>query len=231
MISSTDEKETENKSNGEEFYCCESCGCYGLVSEFLSSQFCSHSCSAAFASKKAAQIKREQDMLQYKLKKRKKKRLNSLKIEESPKEKQPKLDLNEPELIDLNDTEEYLEENIETEISPQLNSTVLEAEKSPVISDADDESQPIEILYNDSKKIPWQTGKNGFSWNKYLDFCKGKAAPTKLFKDPFPYMKNLFKVGMKMEGIDPEHPSYFCVLTVCDIRGMWKELIFIYLFI
>jgi hypothetical protein len=24
---------------------------------------------------------------------------------------------------------------------------------------------------------------------------------------------------MKMEGIDPEHPSYYCVLTVADVQG------------
>lgn len=68
-------------------------------------------------------------------------------------------------------------------------------------------------------QLPWQTGKSGFSWSKYLEHCKAKAAPTKLFKDPFPYSKNGFKVGMKMEGIDPEHPSYYCVLTVADVQG------------
>ena len=52
-----------------------------------------------------------------------------------------------------------------------------------------------------------------------MEHCKAKAAPTKLFKDPFPYSKNGFKVGMKMEGIDPEHPSYYCVLTVADVHG------------
>ncbi|PNF43858.1 hypothetical protein B7P43_G04227 [Cryptotermes secundus] len=68
-------------------------------------------------------------------------------------------------------------------------------------------------------RLPWQTGKSGFSWAKYLEHCKARAAPIKLFKDPFPYSKNGFKVGMKMEGIDPEHPSYYCVLTVADVQG------------
>nr|CAD7412020.1 unnamed protein product [Timema poppensis] len=69
-------------------------------------------------------------------------------------------------------------------------------------------------------KMPWQVGKSGFSWCKYLDHCKAKGAPVKLFKDPFPYLKNGFKVGMKMEGIDPDHPSFFCVLSVADVQDV-----------
>ncbi|XP_076291349.1 lethal (3) malignant brain tumor isoform X2 [Lasioglossum baleicum] len=64
-----------------------------------------------------------------------------------------------------------------------------------------------------------KTGKLGFSWSKYLEHCKAKAAPVKLFKDPFPYSKNHFKVGMRLEGIDPEHPSRYCVLTVAEVVG------------
>ena len=65
----------------------------------------------------------------------------------------------------------------------------------------------------------WQKGKSGFSWNKYLEHTKSKAAPAKLFKDAFPYSKNNFKIGMKLEGIDPNHPSRYCVLTVVEIIG------------
>ncbi|KAG5326812.1 LMBL3 protein, partial [Acromyrmex heyeri] len=68
-------------------------------------------------------------------------------------------------------------------------------------------------------EFPWQRGKSGFSWPKYLDHCKAKAAPVKLFKDPFPYSKNHFRVGMKLEGIDPEHPSRYCVLTIAEVVG------------
>lgn len=31
---------------------------------------------------------------------------------------------------------------------------------------------------------------------------------------------------MKLEGIDPKHPSLFCVLTVCEIRGFRIRLHF-----
>lgn len=33
----------------------------------------------------------------------------------------------------------------------------------------------------------------------------------------FPYNKNTFKVGMKLEGVDPEHQSMYCVLTVAEV--------------
>ncbi|KAJ7407897.1 Lethal(3)malignant brain tumor-like protein 3 [Willisornis vidua] len=35
----------------------------------------------------------------------------------------------------------------------------------------------------------------------------------------FPYNKNGFKVGMKLEGVDPEHQSIYCVLTVAEVCG------------
>lgn len=52
-------------------------------------------------------------------------------------------------------------------------------------------------------------------------YCnKAKAAPERLFKDPFPYGKSGFKVGMKLEGIDPEHQAIISVLTVGQVKGM-----------
>jgi hypothetical protein len=51
-------------------------------------------------------------------------------------------------------------------------------------------------------------------------YCSGtKAAPSKLFKCPFPAEENPFSVGMKLEAIDPEHPALICVVTVAEIQG------------
>lgn len=36
----------------------------------------------------------------------------------------------------------------------------------------------------------------------------------------FPQGRNGFKVGMKLEGLDPEHPSRFCVLTVAEVVAL-----------
>lgn len=85
---------------------------------------------------------------------------------------------------------------------------------------SDDDNNSNDMLQdNKVHNYPWQSGKKGFSWSKYLDHVKGKAAPVKLFKDPFPYVKNGFRHGMKLEGIDPQHPSYFCVMSVAEVQG------------
>ncbi|XP_061870516.1 lethal(3)malignant brain tumor-like protein 3 isoform X2 [Colius striatus] len=54
------------------------------------------------------------------------------------------------------------------------------------------------------------------------------AAPLKLFREhqSFPEGRNGFKVGMKLEGLDPEHPSQFCVLTVAEVQGYRMRLHF-----
>ncbi|XP_054772350.2 lethal(3)malignant brain tumor-like protein 4 [Lytechinus pictus] len=75
-------------------------------------------------------------------------------------------------------------------------------------------------------KITGKGKKKVFQWGAYLEEEKASQAPIKLFKTPFPTGKNLFKVGMKLEGIDPKHPSLFCVLTVMEIRGYRLRLHF-----
>ncbi|XP_033342769.2 lethal (3) malignant brain tumor isoform X2 [Megalopta genalis] len=99
-------------------------------------------------------------------------------------------------------TDEKVQDKVKSETDEDTKDT---------IAGIDDESQ------GDSAEA--KTGKVGFSWSKYLEHCKAKAAPVKLFKDPFPYSKNNFKVGMRLEGIDPEHPSRYCVLTVVEVVG------------
>uniref|UniRef100_A0AAY4DMB5 SAM domain-containing protein n=1 Tax=Denticeps clupeoides TaxID=299321 RepID=A0AAY4DMB5_9TELE len=73
---------------------------------------------------------------------------------------------------------------------------------------------PLSITAPQQKKRPW-------SWSTYLEEEKGTAAPLKLFKEhqSFPQSRNGFKVGMKLEGLDPTHPSLFCVLTVAEAQG------------
>ncbi|KAL0985413.1 hypothetical protein UPYG_G00156560 [Umbra pygmaea] len=70
--------------------------------------------------------------------------------------------------------------------------------------------------------------KRTWSWPSYLEEEKSIAAPVKLFKEhqSFPQSRNAFKVGMKLEGLDPCHPSLFCVLTVAEIQGYRLRLHF-----
>ncbi|KAM4865690.1 lethal(3)malignant brain tumor-like protein 3 isoform 3-T3 [Thomomys bottae] len=71
-------------------------------------------------------------------------------------------------------------------------------------------------------------GKKSWCWASYLEEEKAVAVPTKLFKEhqSFPYNKNGFKVGMKLEGVDPEHQSVYCVLTVAEVCGYRIKLHF-----
>ncbi|XP_061846668.1 lethal(3)malignant brain tumor-like protein 3 isoform X2 [Colius striatus] len=64
-------------------------------------------------------------------------------------------------------------------------------------------------------------GRQAWCWASYLEEEKAIAVPTKLFKEyqSFPYNKNGFKAGMKLEGVDPEHQSIYCVLTVAEVCG------------
>ncbi|KAF7656614.1 hypothetical protein LDENG_00038920 [Lucifuga dentata] len=63
--------------------------------------------------------------------------------------------------------------------------------------------------------------RRSWSWQQYLADQKAEAAPLSLFtqSQSFPSKKNGFKVGMKLEGVDPLHPSMICVLTVAEVIG------------
>ncbi|XP_041669998.1 lethal(3)malignant brain tumor-like protein 4 isoform X2 [Cheilinus undulatus] len=65
--------------------------------------------------------------------------------------------------------------------------------------------------------------RRSWSWQQYLNEQKAEAAPLSLFTQAqsFPSRKIAFKVGMKLEGVDPLHPSMFCVLTVAEVIG-WR---------
>lgn len=49
---------------------------------------------------------------------------------------------------------------------------------------------------------------------------RAELAPVRLFKrEPTPPKDNLFKVGMKLEALDPKNPLLICVATVAGIDG------------
>ncbi|CAB1349729.1 unnamed protein product [Coregonus sp. 'balchen'] len=63
--------------------------------------------------------------------------------------------------------------------------------------------------------------KKAWSWDQYLGEEKVIAAPLRLFTEgqSFPPSRSGFKAGMRLEGIDPLHPSMFCVLSVAEVIG------------
>ncbi|KAJ8682856.1 hypothetical protein QAD02_018648 [Eretmocerus hayati] len=195
------EKKTSNKKSrlknndscADTFYCCEGCGCHGLASEFDSPNSCSASCTEYIESLKWAKKRKDKELKERELKRKRKKLL-----------------LETQKKINIEQNDSNSSKNFEIKVKSESD----EDTKDTNISVVDEES-PEE---SDSKH-PWQTGKLGFSWAKYLEHTKSKAAPVKLFKDPFPYSRNNFKVGMKLEGIDPNHPAHYCVLTVAEVVG------------
>ncbi|XP_029140587.1 lethal(3)malignant brain tumor-like protein 1 [Protobothrops mucrosquamatus] len=67
-----------------------------------------------------------------------------------------------------------------------------------------------------------------WTWASYLEERKATAAPLNLFQEhqSITQNKNGFKVGMKLEGIDPQHPSMYFILTVAEICGYRMRLHF-----
>ena len=75
-------------------------------------------------------------------------------------------------------------------------------------------SDPIEVVNEHSRQPK-------FSWSSYLKETNSVAAPLKCFKpnQTFNNKPNYFKPGMKLEAIDPRHPSLFCVASVVEVVG------------
>ncbi|XP_012282792.1 lethal(3)malignant brain tumor-like protein 3 isoform X2 [Orussus abietinus] len=190
---SSDKKMEDRKSRAaseDTIYRCEHCGCHGLAAEFDSPISCSRQCTEIIETKKLNLIRKEKELKDLRAKRKRKRLLQEQQVKET-------------------------EGKVDEKIQEKPKSETDEDTKDTCITTVEEESQEE----CSEAKYPWQTGKLGFSWAKYLEHCKAKAAPVKLFKDPFPYSKNHFKVGMKLEGIDPEHPSRYCVLTVVEVAG------------
>ncbi|XP_060046361.1 lethal(3)malignant brain tumor-like protein 1 isoform X2 [Erinaceus europaeus] len=70
--------------------------------------------------------------------------------------------------------------------------------------------------------------KEGWSWESYLEKQKAITAPVSLFQDyqAATHHKNGFRLGMKLEGIDPQHPSMYFILTVAEVCGYRLRLHF-----
>lgn len=180
----------------EDLYRCDGCGCHGMAAEFITPNFCSVTCQSEV--QKMAQKKRDKERMELAKRRNKMKKLLMRKHSDSD------IQLDREDKIPLKHYDSLPSES-------QISEAVL---------------MKINDDFVENEKYPWMCGKNGFSWMRYLDICKAKAAPVKLFKDPFPYSRNNFKVGMRMEAIDPEHPALFCVVSVAEVQGYRMRLHF-----
>ncbi|XP_055625612.1 lethal(3)malignant brain tumor-like protein 3 isoform X2 [Toxorhynchites rutilus septentrionalis] len=69
-----------------------------------------------------------------------------------------------------------------------------------------------------------QPNQPKFVWETYLAKTQGTPSPLNLFVNPYPSGTNKFRSGMKLEAIDPENNSLFCVCTIVEVRGFRMKL-------
>lgn len=73
-----------------------------------------------------------------------------------------------------------------------------------------------------------------FSWQRFIDYFNEKRtnddkiqlAPVDLFGNAMPKTPNTFEIGQKLEAIDPQNNSLFCVCTIVDKCGYRIKLRF-----
>ncbi|XP_028848929.1 lethal(3)malignant brain tumor-like protein 1 isoform X2 [Denticeps clupeoides] len=111
-------------------------------------------------------------------------------------------------------------------VDPELLKPMKKRKRKEYLSPSEEESEMEEEKGEDSKTERRQNSsaeskQEAWSWPVYLDQQKTVAAPPKLFQEAqrVPPSKNAFRLGMKLEGIDPQHPSMYFVLTVSEVCG------------
>lgn len=139
---------------------------------------------------------------------------------------------NEFNLLEILELKEFPknQNNVKTSIKGNDNEPTEVIDLIERKADVSDKSSAIVKKKLESKQRFKRAGmnllQNVFVWELYLRLMDAQAAPDNLFINPFPSSQNLFEVGMKMEAIDPEHCSLFCVCTVVEKLGYRIRLTF-----
>ncbi|GCB65650.1 lethal(3)malignant brain tumor-like protein 4 isoform X1 [Scyliorhinus torazame] len=185
-----DSKEDVPSMDG--IYCCENCGHYGTIEHFShGGKFCSVVCAQQL--KESTNKPTHVDMTNG----------SGTTMKRLRKKRKLLLDWVDED-FQADEDEEALEEfKVKTKIAQDPH---LRGRRGPK-------------LLKQALAIPGK--KKTWNWASYLEEEKMQAAPLKLFKEYqlFPQSRNGFKLGMRLEGIDPEHPSVFCVLSVAEVHG------------
>uniref|UniRef100_A0A8C2JDX4 L3MBTL histone methyl-lysine binding protein 1b n=1 Tax=Cyprinus carpio TaxID=7962 RepID=A0A8C2JDX4_CYPCA len=138
--------------------------------------------------------------------------------EVEPKVKEAELTSPQPQTIGTNSIHSPEQNKTSNQTAKPRSNT--EHQTSPV---GECFSKPFKLQLYDAVSIVTAplVKKKTWSWSAYLEEERTIAAPLKLFKEhqSFPQSRNGFKVGMKLEGLDPCHPALFCVLTVAEVQG------------
>ena len=180
---------------------CINCGQRGPSHTFIrQGRFCSKSCATLEANQLKLITKRNAE----------------LKAQENEKKKFSK------RIENSKGRKQFVEQTEQNSIlfhTENSNQTIEEMESN---GDLNEEVEDVETDADNSTNGPQ------FSWRQYLNKTNSMAAPVKCFSEnqSFPSIKNGFKVGMKLEGVDPQHPSKFCILTVAEVLGFRIRLHF-----
>lgn len=91
----------------------------------------------------------------------------------------------------------------------------------------------VEALY-ETNMYERTKDSSHFSWERFIDYYikkyatdeKIQLAPPDLFVNAIPKTQNLFEIGQKLEAIDPENSSLFCVCTIVAKCGYRIKLRF-----
>ncbi|XP_078254362.1 lethal(3)malignant brain tumor-like protein 4 isoform X2 [Rhinoraja longicauda] len=202
---------TNDLPNTHGVCCCENCGGYGTVNKFNK---CDHFCGTFYQQL----YENEQSIMAHVPVKQ-----NTSVILKRTKKRKKKVSVNPKEESEEDFEDDYMEE-VQGDGKMKIKMPAVLADRSSFknsgLSDPDSRLS-IQAKPPSGKKKPW-------SWVKYLGEEKALAAPPKLFNkfQLVPQNKIGFKVGMKLEGIDPRHPSVFCVLSVTEVCGVRLRLHF-----
>ncbi|XP_019375839.1 PREDICTED: lethal(3)malignant brain tumor-like protein 3 isoform X1 [Gavialis gangeticus] len=175
---------------------CENCYHYGSVEEFVSEgKFCSQKCAQQMKNKEPKEDQESVDC-------------NGEDDSKGPRKRKTKFPLKGESQEDGEEKKEKTEETEEKQEGRILRVSQRARRKR---------RGDMALL---KQTVP-SKGKKAWCWASYLEEEKAIAAPAKLFKEyqSFPYNKNGFKAGMKLEGVDPEHQSMYCVLSVTEVCG------------
>ncbi|XP_046858383.1 LOW QUALITY PROTEIN: lethal(3)malignant brain tumor-like protein 1 [Xenia sp. Carnegie-2017] len=197
---STSKTLLDGPPDSNEFCCCEICGKYGLRSEFgASGRFCGLTCVGVYTGRrnKGGEVyKWGSKVLDGKVVKRKKRKGRKLTIVKQSS---------------MNGKIKVAGQSGTPEIQGSKNKGKLEYFNSTM-----DSSQP----------------PKPFNWAEYLERTGSQAVDVSCFTQENPGKELFigpaieFQKDMKLEAIDPKHPSYFCVVTVAEVKGARLRLHF-----
>ncbi len=176
-----------------------------MAGEFFNKDACTSACQSRIVQKNREREKKERELA-----------IQKQRREQRKREKEAK------EALERQKEQQEMERLHKQQMQAQLkqNRDLLQEE-----SDDDEDENAAET----STRLPydsphaWLDVVKCFSWSRYLVCTNSRAAPSKMFHEAYPTAPNSFKVGMKLEAIDPEHPALICVATIGQVQGMTSD--------